>query len=364
MIVAISDTHLGARVSNRKGLEDFVDFHLRSNQNDIDHIFLLGDIFDLWRRPNAEVIVENQRILDKMSSLDIKIHYLSGNHDLAVRSIEGWLGATDDVFAVSAWELLVESLGVVKEVESMEYDGLNLRFCHGYQIDYWTALRFYEAFCEAMCSTVGRRDSPDEEWDAFLLTSVELPAMHRQWIEQAPKEVRTGAMLKLASPLDTETDYTKISGLAEWSVLRNFTDIEWLEDHMDSETSETLYIALSALGAQMKTQQKGTRNSAKGVSALAHLWIMLMDTLAEYSTNGDVPRTTLNTLSRMKRLAGRVTVGLREYEYLIRGHGHRPFADSRLMVADAGCWLGTQGSYLEISDGNVRQSNWTPREKK
>ena len=214
-----------------------------------------------------------------------------------------------------------------------------------------------------MCSTVGKRGSPDEEWDALLRASADLPFILRQWIEQAREDVREDTIQKLARPLDKETDYTRISGLAEWSILRDLMDTEWLQNRVDSETSQRFHIAMRAIGGKPSTQEKETRSLAQGVSELASLWVHLMDKLGEYSTSEDVPRTMLKTLSKMKRLAGGVTVGLREYEYLIRGHGHRPYADSRSMVADAGCWLGTQGAYLEIGEGKVRQRRWTLPER-
>ena len=48
MIVAVSDVHLGHKDEGKQ--ERFLEFLDRCDTGEIDHLVLLGDIFDFWRR--------------------------------------------------------------------------------------------------------------------------------------------------------------------------------------------------------------------------------------------------------------------------------------------------------------------------
>ena len=81
MIIAVSDVHLGYDKCN---LNDFLRFLNECDSAGIDHLILLGDILDFWRKNNAEVVTEkkNAEILAKLAKLNVKnIHYVVGNHD-------------------------------------------------------------------------------------------------------------------------------------------------------------------------------------------------------------------------------------------------------------------------------------------
>ena len=79
LILAFSDVHLGYKKSNR---EDFSKFLDDIQLKEIEHLVILGDLFDFWRRKNAEIILENDDILQKLDKLKVQnIHYVVGNHD-------------------------------------------------------------------------------------------------------------------------------------------------------------------------------------------------------------------------------------------------------------------------------------------
>ena len=85
MIIAVSDVHLGCKTSNR---ESFLRFLEKCDTPAIDHLVLLGDILDFWRRNNSAVIMENEAILEKLASLRAKnVHYIVGNHDYLIMRI-------------------------------------------------------------------------------------------------------------------------------------------------------------------------------------------------------------------------------------------------------------------------------------
>ena len=46
MILVISDVHLGYGLCNREAFSEFLDGYLSV---DLDHMVILGDLFDFWR---------------------------------------------------------------------------------------------------------------------------------------------------------------------------------------------------------------------------------------------------------------------------------------------------------------------------
>lgn len=82
MILVVSDWHLGYKKCNRDAILNFLDDQANTK---IDHLILLGDIFDFWRRNNAEIIEENDDIMGKLDKLNVDtLHYIAGNHDYYV----------------------------------------------------------------------------------------------------------------------------------------------------------------------------------------------------------------------------------------------------------------------------------------
>lgn len=84
--VFISDLHLsdGAE-SNAVVLMRFLD---RVGRGGFTHLFLLGDVFDLWIADHKYFVDRFQGVLDKLADLrarGIEIHYFEGNHDLDLR---------------------------------------------------------------------------------------------------------------------------------------------------------------------------------------------------------------------------------------------------------------------------------------
>ncbi len=79
MILVLSDVHLGYARCNKEAFIKFLDTY---ENDDIDHLILLGDFFDFWRRNNAEIITDNDDVIKKIIGLNAKnIHYIVGNHD-------------------------------------------------------------------------------------------------------------------------------------------------------------------------------------------------------------------------------------------------------------------------------------------
>jgi predicted phosphodiesterase len=89
-VVAFSDVHIGHWAGNRnkRAFVDFVDGFLE-NAVRIDHLIILGDFLDLWRRDDDELLTDNRELLQKLVRLKRdgkigKLQYVVGNHDYLI----------------------------------------------------------------------------------------------------------------------------------------------------------------------------------------------------------------------------------------------------------------------------------------
>lgn len=140
MIIAVSDVHLGCEGSNR---EAFMSFLSRCDSTDVDHLVLLGDILDFWRRNNAQVVIENADVLDRIACLKAKnVHYIIGNHDYSIMRLSK---RYEESYHFPVHRSLRLTDG-----------GTKLYFTHGYEMEVLTtyeplSVEAYEKFCERMC---------------------------------------------------------------------------------------------------------------------------------------------------------------------------------------------------------------------
>lgn len=84
----VSDAHLGVPEDRDSELRECLLLQLLSENGKIDHLFLLGDIFDFWFEYRDVVPRGYFRLfslLHGMKSRGIRIHYFAGNHDMWVR---------------------------------------------------------------------------------------------------------------------------------------------------------------------------------------------------------------------------------------------------------------------------------------
>ena len=90
--------------------------------NKVTHLFLLGDIFDLWVANQKYFINQYAQIIDeikKIKKAGIEIYYFEGNHDLHLKKFwQGELGCK-----------------VYDAPERLSLHGVNLMLAHGDQID-------------------------------------------------------------------------------------------------------------------------------------------------------------------------------------------------------------------------------------
>ena len=109
---------------------------------DLDHLVILGDLFDFWRRNNLEILAENEDILEKILDLKAKnIHYIVGNHDYYMDNLGKRYG---DNFPFT-----------ISKGLRLEDGGNKFYFIHGYEFEAMNmepvTLDMYEEFSEKMC---------------------------------------------------------------------------------------------------------------------------------------------------------------------------------------------------------------------
>ncbi|MGM0595083.1 MAG: UDP-2,3-diacylglucosamine diphosphatase, partial [Pseudomonadota bacterium] len=85
--IFISDVHLGTRDAKTRYLLDFLD-HI-----ECDHLYLVGDIFDLWKLKKGwhwpPINNELLTLVLRMARNDTRVTYIPGNHDEMFRDYVG-----------------------------------------------------------------------------------------------------------------------------------------------------------------------------------------------------------------------------------------------------------------------------------
>jgi len=141
LILVVSDIHLGYENCNKK---DFIDFLDSIKSIELDHLVLLGDLFDFWRHNEAEIIIDNDDVLEKLDNLNAKkIHYVVGNHDYYMLRLNE---RYDNKYPFEISKFL-----------RLEDGGKKFYFIHGYEFEVFCSeivemsLEDYENISENMC---------------------------------------------------------------------------------------------------------------------------------------------------------------------------------------------------------------------
>jgi UDP-2,3-diacylglucosamine pyrophosphatase LpxH len=134
--IVVSDVHLGYDRSDAVAFERFLDELLAQRP---DKLVLLGDIFDFWRRSDADLLIENEHIVEKL--LQLPIVYVHGNHDYSMLKLSSRFPDQPGFEVVTSITLQDQPRFVLR---------------HGYDLEVFTSmeaigLNGYEAFSEAMC---------------------------------------------------------------------------------------------------------------------------------------------------------------------------------------------------------------------
>lgn len=339
LIIAVSDLHLGDPLANEKGFMSLVQDYLRPNQREITHLVLLGDILDLWKKKNNNVIQKANHVFDTLLSLDFELHYLVGNHDFALtdRHLE-----------------FREDLTINKSLTLM--DGKSkYRFIHGHQLNYWDVLAFYEFFSDAMCSTTDENET-SAVWDE-LNRNEEVPADMLEKINALAPETRRQIEDKLAGPL-LGNHTAEESLLLESNILGSLVDIASFKTKNSLvllEEIESLSTKVSRLSGRKLFYQNAESSLIPEIAKkYLSYWIQIL----QHSQSNDYSVDFHKLFGQMKRIAGMFSVELSPDEYLIHGHGHNMRVDQENKIADTGCWIGDIGSFISINGKYVESVRW------
>jgi UDP-2,3-diacylglucosamine pyrophosphatase LpxH len=136
-VVVISDVHLGYHNSDATAFSQLLDSFLADRP---DKVILLGDIFDFWRRSDADLLLQNQAIIEKL--FELPIVYVRGNHDYSM----------GELFRRYPEHPAFE----VKPYETLRNKKSSFYLCHGYELEVFTSMETigigpYEGFAQAMC---------------------------------------------------------------------------------------------------------------------------------------------------------------------------------------------------------------------
>lgn len=128
MIIAVSDTHLGYEYSDSEKFKKFLDSDLVTNLSKSDHLVLLGDILEFWRKQNVDAIIKHEEELNRILRLTKKtnIHYIVGNHDY---TIQHFYNNYKKNFPYSHYNVDVRKFLRLTDVNSKYF------FMHGYQFE-------------------------------------------------------------------------------------------------------------------------------------------------------------------------------------------------------------------------------------
>ena len=142
-VVVTSDHHLGYANADKTAFNAFLDN--LSQESDVTHMVLLGDVVDMWRRDAAGVFLESHDTVAKILNLKskgVQVFYVAGNHDYHVLDLHN-----------PAYPLeFTNELNLT--------DGpVNYRFVHGYQFDPEQKMPFMAFLCRVMSDQGGALES-------------------------------------------------------------------------------------------------------------------------------------------------------------------------------------------------------------
>ncbi|MGC1123213.1 MAG: UDP-2,3-diacylglucosamine diphosphatase [Candidatus Methanofastidiosia archaeon] len=137
MIVALSDVHLGFSCCDEGPFRKFLR-EISSNPH-IDHVVLIGDIFDMWRRDPVKLLIDHSDILELLSTMQKSknVHYVVGNHDYHM---------------IEAGENIEKKYNLKVGTETfIPYGDRTYYFVHGHQFEFSSSLESYQHFANILC---------------------------------------------------------------------------------------------------------------------------------------------------------------------------------------------------------------------
>ncbi len=220
-IVAVSDVHLGMTGAREN---EFIEFIEDLKNKDVEHLVLLGDIIDIWRRDFTKAIIECSKSLVVLNEMldDTEVHYIAGNHDFYLLRLS---------------ELLKKNFPFeVKRHEVIKSKEQDFFFFHGYQLEvlcnpYYKSMTTYETFSEHMCL------AGDDAGNAAEMVWEEIQSKRSFWdtLKRFPSEPKS-ALISMMQPPEIR--------------IRNYHKHNVIEPIMELAGAKTRHFLLNILPEQ------------------------------------------------------------------------------------------------------------------
>lgn len=346
--VAFSDVHIGQwdGGKSKRAFENFVEGFLKKDIR-INHLIILGDFLDLWRRDDDELLKENMKLLMELVKLKKAgrigtLQYVVGNHDYVIQWYK-WKGYAVRKDSRERREILnefeftdassakgkVESLILPKKGDNVKFEK-TFEFRHGHQDGPGQLGRIYDEVCIWLChqgNTSGWITSKIWKYKAYLPAIASIVLLGFAALQFYYGQVLWSAVFAIATVVS-------ILGFI-WMIRKEELKLKKLPQ----ETQ-----------AKIVTHQ--TKKSVKDRGEYEEeLWELLPEPL----------KTKIH--ARMKDIKPR-KVPLDEETNLVVGHTHEPMESPPIW--NLGSWVeGDDYPYLTIDhEGNTKLHRWSYREKK
>ncbi|MBU7021386.1 MAG: UDP-2,3-diacylglucosamine diphosphatase [Theionarchaea archaeon] len=156
MIVALSDVHLGFSCCEEGPFRRFLQ-EISLNPR-VDHVVLMGDILDMWRRDPAKLLIDYTDILELLSNMQKSknVQYVVGNHDYHMIEV------SENIKRKYNLDVGMEAL--------IPYGDYTYYFVHGHQFEFPDSLDSYQQFADILCmgdDNTGR--TADALWNLYRM---------------------------------------------------------------------------------------------------------------------------------------------------------------------------------------------------
>lgn len=259
MILAVSDVHLGYEMCDKGAFTEFVHNYVSETLGPDDHLVLLGDIFDFWRKRNADCLMRSEVILKDMLSLDTTVHYVVGNHDYAMLQFKRMFRE------YGAFEM--------EKYVRLQSGSTSFFFVHGYQLDVVVnyesmTLRDYERISEELCRSGNALGRVLSGLWGITKKLQKPPEKRKNWVRHQGSIPKTVAHIKNVEDLACSAGRSVVLGMRSDEMLvfghthrpfvneRTANTGSWLRD-ASPEYERNTYITVDAGAMTLHTWQQG-----------------------------------------------------------------------------------------------------------